>query len=470
MWFTRSVNRWVGWFRRFRILVSASVARFIANPIADLLVGVRRAHEQVRSERVPEVGPYELALLGREFNAMAIALETPYRGLERKAGEARERLATVVDATAHLSVIRKAEEERDRFFSLSLDLQGIFGFDGSTRRVNPAFQATLGFTSEEVLARPFLDFIHPDDREAARADLVQLAAGRTRHDVDLRCLCKDGSYRRIAWTSVAVVEDGLFYSVGRDITERRRVEQALEERARLAELGAEVGVVLTRDLPLREMLQRSADNLVRYVDAAFARVWTLSPGGEVLELQASSGMYTHLDGPHGRVPFGRFKIGMIAQRLPHLTNSVIGDPLISEQEWAAREGMISFAGYPLLVDDRLVGVMAVFARHPLSDHALQAMSSVSCKLALAIERRWAEQALREGEERFRLLSACSPVGIFTTDVQGRCTYINPRLLAILGYMPEDFAGDGWQRFIHPEDRDLVLERWSAAKRETMTSM
>ena len=75
-------------------------------------------------------------------------------------------------------------------------------------------------------------------------------------------------------------------------------------------------------------------------------------------------MYTHLDGPHSRVPVGKYKIGLIAQeRKPHLTNAVVGDPRVSDQEWAQREGMVAFAGYPLVVDDRLVGVMAMFARH-----------------------------------------------------------------------------------------------------------
>ncbi len=98
---------------------------------------------------------------------------------------------------------------------------------------------------------------------------------------------------------------------------------------------------------------------------AFARIWTLNPLGDVLELQASAGQYTHLDGPHSRVPVGKYKIGLIAQeRQPHLTNTVVGDPRVSDQEWAQREGMVAFAGYPLIVEDRLLGVMAMFAPPP----------------------------------------------------------------------------------------------------------
>ena len=96
------------------------------------------------------------------------------------------------------------------------------------------------------------------------------------------------------------------------------------------------------------MLQRCAEALVDHLHGAFARIWTLNPQEDVLELQASAGLYTHLDGPHSRVPVGKYKIGLIAQeRKPHLTNAVVGDPRVSDQEWARREGMVAFAGYPL---------------------------------------------------------------------------------------------------------------------------
>ncbi len=117
----------------------------------------------------------------------------------------------------------------------------------------------------------------------------------------------------------------------------------------------------------------------------------------MLELQASAGMYTHLNGAHGRVPVGQFKIGLIAaERRPHLTNSVVGDPRVGDQEWARREGMVAFAGYPLVVDGELVGVMAMFARRPLSDAVLQALGSISREVGLGIVRKRAE------EERSRL--------------------------------------------------------------------
>ena len=101
---------------------------------------------------------------------------------------------------------------------------------------------------------------------------------------------------------------------------------------------------------LKTILGECSEAIVRHLDAAFARIWTLSDDGKMLELQASAGMYTHLDGPHSRIPMGQFKIGMIAQeRKPHLTNNVLNDPRISNRAWAEKEGMVSFVGYPLVL-------------------------------------------------------------------------------------------------------------------------
>jgi anti-anti-sigma regulatory factor len=162
-------------------------------------------------------------------------------------------------------------------------------------------------------------------------------------------------------------------------------------------MTADIGMALTSSDNLKETLQICVESLVQHLNAAFARIWTLNERENVLELQASAGMYTHTDGSHGRVPVGKFKIGLIAEeRLPHLTNAVVGDPRVGDQEWAKREGMVSFAGYPLIIDDHLVGVMAMFSRESLTQTTLQAMASVANGIAVGIERKRAE------EERERL--------------------------------------------------------------------
>src|SRR2546428_250097 len=193
--------------------------------------------------------------------------------------------------------------------------------------------------------------------------------------------------------------------------ERRRAQTALLERARLAELTSEVGSALTQGEGLRETLQLCVEALVRHLDVAFARIWTLDEGTSILELQASAGMYTHIDGPHSRVPLGAYKIGVIAQeRRPHLTNQVVGDPQVQDQEWARREGMVAFAGYPLVVQERVLGVMAMFARHPLSEFVPKALASVASAVAVGVERKRAEEALRQSEARLRQAQKMEAVG------------------------------------------------------------
>lgn len=171
------------------------------------------------------------------------------------------------------------------------------------------------------------------------------------------------------------------------------------ELTSLTALGAQVSVALVQNGSLHDMLHACTDALVKYLDAAFARIWILNTETQMLELRASSGMYTHLNGRHSRIPMGQLKIGLIAEtRLPHLTNTVIGDPRVDDQEWARQEGMVAFAGYPLLVGDRVVGVMAIFARHALTSSVLQIMSSLANGIALGIDHK------RSEEERHRLLS------------------------------------------------------------------
>ncbi len=141
-------------------------------------------------------------------------------------------------------------------------------------------------------------------------------------------------------------------SHARDRSTRKRAEENLAERVMLAELSADIGYSLAKQGDLRSILNACAEALVRRLDVAFARIWMLNAAENVLELQASAGMYTRIDGSHSRVPVGKFKIGLIAEeRKPHITNAVIGDPRVHDQEWAKREGMVAFAGHPLTIED-----------------------------------------------------------------------------------------------------------------------
>ncbi|MCY7285608.1 MAG: response regulator [Cyanobacteria bacterium CAN_BIN43] len=151
---------------------------------------------------------------------------------------------------------------------------------------------------------------------------------------------------------------------------------------------------------MQDMLNRCAIALHEHTDAAFARIWTLHGSEQMLILQASAGMYTHLDGNHSCIPVGQFKIGWIAlHRQPYLTNEVMNDAHISDRQWAENEGMVAFAGYPIAIRNRLLGVMAIFARQPLTEQILKDMASIARAIAVGIDRKLTEETLRQTADR-----------------------------------------------------------------------
>jgi len=266
--------------------------------------------------------------------------------------------------------------------------------------INPAFTRMTGYSAEEVIGRTPRILQGPKTERAVLDELRDSLSRGEAFSGEAINYRKDGSEYHVSWRIAPVRgRDGVvthFISIQSDVTARKRAENELAEAARLATLGADVGRALTQSESLEEGLGRCAGALVANLGAAFARIWTLNEAGDVLELRASAGTYTRTDGAHSRVPVGQFKIGLIAaERRPHLTNSVVGDPRVHDQEWARREGMVSFAGYPLVVEGRLVGVMALFARRPLTQNCLDVMASVADSIALGIERKRAEEALRQ---------------------------------------------------------------------------
>ncbi len=141
--------------------------------------------------------------------------------LNNSDGSIREWLGVYSDITEH----KLAELASDRFFSISLDLFLVVGFDGLFRRVNSAWLKILGYSESELIGKPFIDLIHPEDHEASLAEAEKLASGKETIYFENRYRCKDGSYRWLAWSAKGALEQQVLYAIGHDITPIKQTQE-----------------------------------------------------------------------------------------------------------------------------------------------------------------------------------------------------------------------------------------------------
>jgi PAS domain S-box-containing protein len=247
-----------------------------------------------------------------------------------------------------------------------------------------------------------------------------------------------------------------------EICDRKQAEVELAAQTRRLALRSDIGLALSQETELSAMLFRCTQALVDHLDIAFAQIWTLNSQDNLLELQASAGLYTHTDGTHAQVLVGDSIIGHIAsQRQPYLSNDIANDPNISDPEWARWEGIVSFAGYPLIVEADLVGVMALFSRHPFHQTTLDTLASVTHEIAVGIERQQLAQALQDSQRWLKAINEANPNIIYVHDwVERRNVYTNREIHTILGYTPAEIQDMGNQvlsMLIHPDDLDIVWD-------------
>ncbi|MEO1093939.1 MAG: PAS domain S-box protein [Cyanobacteria bacterium J06638_28] len=313
---------------------------------------------------------------------------------DRKVAEAQLRsqeafLRSIYDGTAH------------RIFVLNVLTDGTVVYSGHNR----AAEEATGRSSDSVIGLTPTDLFGPEEGEAIQAmceTCIERKAALTQEEH----LTLNGQQSWVL-TTFSPLQDhagNIHRIIGTsfDITPIKQAEAKLKEQARIADFRAGIDHLLTRGEALRSMLQGCCEVIVTFMEAAFARIWLLDESKQVLELQASAGLYTHIDGGHARIPIGQFKIGLIAiEKKAHLTNDILNDPRLGDRVWAEREGMVAFAGYPLIVDEQLLGVMALFARQTLSEDTFQALGMVADEIALGVRRKQAELQLQRSETCLR---------------------------------------------------------------------
>jgi PAS domain S-box-containing protein len=185
-----------------------------------------------------------------------------------------------------------------------------------------------------------------------------------------------------------------------DITDRKRAEEYRLRLSHQAALRADVSMALARNhSELTTILEDCAAAGKRHLDVAAVGIWTLDDSGETLVLQASAGDAADRERLERRIAVGRTLIGDIARdRRPRWTNELDKPEQADYQDGWAQDGVVAFAGYPLLVEDRLLGVMALCAREPVEDDTFEGLAALAEVIAQGIER------LRLERERIDLLA------------------------------------------------------------------
>lgn len=191
-----------------------------------------------------------------------------------------------VSVIKDISKRKRLQEERDRILNLSVDLICIATMEGRFTYLNPAWEKTLGYPRKELMARNFLDFIHPDDHLKQEAQLARLAAGEITEEFENRYLHKEGSVRHILWVATPMVEEKQIYCIGRNITARKRSDEKISGyQERLKALASKLTIAEEKER--RRIAAELHDHIGQTL--AFSRIQVakakkLAPEGKVTTL------------------------------------------------------------------------------------------------------------------------------------------------------------------------------------------
>jgi PAS domain S-box-containing protein len=310
----------------------------------------------------------------------------------------------------------EAENERDRFFNISIDLMAIGSFDGYFVRINPAFEQILGFTTAELMAEPFINFVHPDDRAGTIAGANTLALGASLVTHDNRYRCKDGSYRWIAWTAIPYAPRQVWYANGHDITERKQYEAALQASERkfsaIFNQSFELMGLLTLDGVVLEVNQTALDSIAAQREEIAGQYFWDTPWWHTEQLQHQ--LKDAIERA-GQGEFSRYEV-----EFPHTSGAML---------------TTDFSLKPVCDDAGKVWTLVAEARD-------------------ITERKGAERDLRESQERLRTGIEVAQVGLARFDYATKLVALSPEAALLYGFAP-DIAFVTREQFndtFHPDDR------------------
>jgi PAS domain S-box-containing protein len=283
---------------------------------------------------------------------------------------------------------------------------------------------------------------------------VILLTGAGEHVVDVEAMQAGAAdYLVKAQLRADALERSIRYAMER----RRAAAAAAAEQGRLASFGAEVGRVLTHGNSLDALLQACTESMVRYLNAGMAQLDTFDSEKKILETRAISGPLASGMVSPAFAPTVRMDFDELARGKALLLKKVELEARNSQADWIRREGISSYAAFPLVVEDRLVGLMSLYARHQLGGEVLQEMGSVANGIALCIERKRSEEALDLSEVKYKSVVESIKEVIFQLDAFGNWAFLNPAWTAVTGFEVQRTLGSSILDYISPEDRGQIRQ-------------
>lgn len=352
-------------------------------------------------------------------NNQVIVIDLSFKPLLNEAGEVFQILAEGRD----ISDRKKAEQELDRFFTLSLDMVCIIDFEGKFKRLNPAWTTTLGYSLEEVQDQPFLNFLHPDDREQSLAEAGKVADGTEVKSFENRYRCKDGSYKWLSWKARPLLEKNIIYAVARDVTESKQaITQLQETTSQLARSESELR-------QQSSLLQLLIDSIADGVIAADEKgnFLLFNPAAQDMfglgatdtlpnELSAKYGLFL----PDAVTPYPTADIPLTRT----IRGEAVDDVEIFTRHASQPEGLwVKINGRPLKDETGALKGGVIVCRNITEERAFQQRMQ-----QLAEEQ---EGLLQELKTRQNALDEAAIVS--ETDFKGTITYVNERFTQISGY-------------------------------------
>jgi PAS domain S-box-containing protein len=286
--------------------------------------------------------------------------------------------------------------------------------------------------------------------EAGCESPIILLTGSGEHTVDVQAMEAGASdYLVKAELSASQLERSIRYALQR----RRATALAAFEQARLAAFGADVGLALTRHDSLEAILERCAAAMARYLNAAVARISVFDGRTGKFTSKAAAGALVERSkgAPAAKV---ELELGPLLEGKPLVIKRLGGDSRVPDQDWVQRESLCSYAAFPLILEERLVGLMSIFTEHPLTEQIIQEMGSVANGISLCIERKRSAQALDASESNYRTMVENIREVIFQLDEFGCWSFLNPAWTTVTEFEAKSCVGSFFIHYLHEEDREV----------------